>query len=235
VVGRFQQQPERRAHRRGGFHGGTAWPKGNCGDEPKGGRRHGPERSLRYCGVRRSVPWRRSDRGRLCTGWWRWGPRWSRAKSAGELTGARQPEALFGDDNTIVDEERVPKFGDYRQLARWRQAAQSGRGAEGGAEVVRWVWRRKECNTHPRVLLIATISTGRWWHGGGNGGRGNNGGATVWTPARGLGTIIRTGPLIGGSHVVSLFFPNYQKPVEICKVEIRVLCWTKNSHIFAWD
>jgi hypothetical protein len=69
---------------------------------------------------------------------------------------------------------------------------------------VRW-GRRKESNTRPRALLIATRGGGRWWRGSGNGGWGNDDGTAVWTPVRGLGAVVRTGPLTGGSHVVSLF------------------------------
>jgi hypothetical protein len=52
----------------GWFLGGHVLLKGNGGDELMGWQRHGPEHSPRYSGVRQSLPWRRSDQGRLGAG-----------------------------------------------------------------------------------------------------------------------------------------------------------------------
>jgi hypothetical protein len=50
--------------------------------------------------------------------------------------------------------------------------------------------------------------------------------AGVWHRACGLNTDVRTGPLTGGSHVVSLF-PNYPKPVETYKIKMGALQCSK--------
>jgi hypothetical protein len=46
-----------------------------------------------------------------------------------------------------------------------------------------------------------------------------------------LGTDVRTGSLTGGSHAVSLFCTNYQKPIENCKFKMDTLWYSKNSKI----